>query len=220
MILSLSVLLLTVYLWAQPPSANKKQKAAIQRAKNLIVSSFDRSLPNVSLEFFLKYEAGGAPIKWEVNDCGEQTGNPATDRGHDSPMCVEADFDYKDCDCSPQPSAGMCAGSRFRDPNCTLAQTAAVTVLVSVGTFKRGQFGVPALFSVTITQSGTSRPVPHLGDLPMELHRSAPRLPRDLPEPVGAISSPHHERIDPLLTGEILHPASRATFEIRTRQHS
>ena len=120
MILSLSVLLLTVYLWAQPPSANKKQKAAIQRAKNLIVSSFDRSLPNVSLEFFLKYEAGGAPIKWEVNDCGEQTGNPATDRGHDSPMCVEADFDSKDCDCSPQPSAGMCAGSRFCDRSCAL----------------------------------------------------------------------------------------------------
>jgi hypothetical protein len=195
MILSLSVLLLTVYVWAQPPSANKKQKAAIQRAKNLIVSSFDRSLPNVSLEFFLKYEAAGAPVKWEVNDCGEQPGNPGNDQGRESPMCVEADFDYK-------------------------ARTAAVTVLVSVGSFKRGPIGVPALFSVTITQSGTSRPVPHLGDLPMELHRSAPRLPRDLPEPVGALSSPHHERIDPLLTGEILHPASRATFEIRARQHS
>jgi hypothetical protein len=196
MILSLWVLLLTVYLWAQPPSANKKQKAAIQRAKNLIVSSFDRSLPNVSLEFFLKYEAGGAPIKWEVNDCGEQPRNPGSDHGGESPMCVEADFDSKDCDYSPQPSARMCAGSGFRDPNCTLAQTAAVTVLVSVGTFKRGPFGAPTLFSVTITDlSGVSRPVRRLRDLPMELHRWVPRLPRDLPEPMGALPSPHHERI-------------------------
>jgi hypothetical protein len=77
-ILSLWVLLLTVCLWPQPPSTNKTEKAAIRRARSLIVSSFDRSSPNVSLEFFLKNEGGGAPINWEVNDCGEQNGNPAT----------------------------------------------------------------------------------------------------------------------------------------------
>ena len=44
----------------------------------------------------LSNEGGGAPIKWEVNDCGEQTANRASDRGRDSPMCVEADFDTKD----------------------------------------------------------------------------------------------------------------------------
>ena len=162
MILSLWVLLLTVCLWAQPSSANKTEKAAIRRAKSLTVSSFDRSLPNVSLEFFLRNEGGGAPIKWEVNDCGERTGNPATDRGRDSPMCVEADFDVKD--------------------------RTAVTVLVSVGTFKRGPSGVPALLRVTVTdQSGIIRPVRHLSDLPMELHRPPPRVPRDLPVPVGAL---------------------------------
>ena len=163
MILSLWVLLLTVCLWAQPSSANETERVAIQRAKSLIVSSFDRSLPNVSLEFFLKYEGGGAPIKWEVNDCGDQTGSPALDQERGSPMCVEADFEFK-------------------------GQTA-VTVLVSVGTFKRGPSAVPALISVTITESGTSRSVRHLSDLPMELHRPAPRLPRDLPAPVGALSS-------------------------------
>ena len=95
-----------------------------------MVSSFDRTLPNVSLEFFLRNEGGGAPIKWEVNDCGEQTENPATDRGRDSPMCIEADFDVK--------------------------ARAAVTVLVSVGTFEGGP-SVPALWRVTITLSGVSR---------------------------------------------------------------
>jgi hypothetical protein len=175
MILSLWVLLLTVCLWAQPSSTNRTEKAAIRRAKNLKVSTFDRSLPNVSLKFFLRNEGGGAPIKWEVNDCGEQTENPATDRGRDSPMCVEADFDVKDRN--------------------------AVTVLVSVGTFEGGPSGVPALLRVTITDiSGISRPVRHLSDLPMELHRPAPRLPQDLPVPVGALSSvPNHGRIGPPL---------------------
>lgn len=153
-ILGLWFLLLTVCLWAQPLSASKEEKAAIRRAKNLLVSSFDRSLPNVSLEFFLKYEGGGAAIDWEVNDCAEQTGSPAIDHERDSPMCVEADFESK--------------------------EQLAVTVLVSVGTFKRGPLGVPALISVTITDlGGLSRSVHHLSDLPMELHRPLPRLPRD-----------------------------------------
>ena len=173
MILSLWILLLTVCLWSQTPSTNKTEKAAIRRAKSLVVSSFDRSLPNVSLEFFLKSEGGGAPIKWEVKDCGEQNGNSATDDRRTPPMCVEADFEAK---------------------NLT-----AVTVLVSVGTLKGGhrELGVPAFLRVTITDlSGTSSPVRHLGDLPMELHRPAPRLPRDLPDPVGALSSvPNHGRI-------------------------
>jgi hypothetical protein len=158
---NLWALLLTVCLWAQPSPANKTEKAAIRHANNAVVSSFDHSLPNVTLEFFLMNEGGGAPVKWEVNDC-EQTRNPATYRGRDSSVCVEASLDAKD--------------------------GAVVTVLVSVGTSEKGPSGLPALFRVTITDlSGESRIVPHLSDLPMELHRPAPRLPRDLPVPVGAL---------------------------------
>jgi len=161
MILNLWILLLTACLWAQQASVKNTEKVAIQRAKSAIVSSFDRSLPNVRLEFFLKYEGGGTPIKWEVNDCGDQTGNPGLDQEQGSPMCVQAEFEFK--------------GRK------------AVTVLVAAGTFGRGPSAVPALVSVTITESGTSRPLRHLSDLPMELHRPAPRLPRDLPVPVGAL---------------------------------
>lgn len=153
------VLLVTVCSWGQVPSGNKREKAAIQRAKNQLVSSFDRTLPRVTLEFFLKYESGGAPITWQVNDCGEQTGKPATDPGHDFPMCVEADFD-KD--------------------------HAVVSVIVSVGTFKKGPSGVPKVFSVTvIDSSGVSRPVRNLGDLPKELHRPMPKAPRDPPNVIA-----------------------------------
>src|SRR5258708_5444567 len=95
-ILSLCFLLLAVGLWGQSPSANQMEKVAIQRVKNLIVSSFDPLLPKITLEFFLKSEGEGAPIKWEVNDCGERTGNSTIDSTHDSPKCVAADIEFKD----------------------------------------------------------------------------------------------------------------------------
>src|SRR6202162_3484935 len=148
-------LLVTACSLAQAPSGDKQEKAAIQRAKNQLASSFERILPKVTLEFFLTYESGGAPITWEVNDCGEQTGNPATDQRRDFPMCVEADFD-KD--------------------------HAAVSVMVSVGAFKKGLSGIPKVFSVTVVDSsGLSRPVRHLGDFPKALHRPMPTSPRERP---------------------------------------
>ena len=148
------MLLLTGLAWSQGPTIGKTEQAAIQRAKTTLVSSLDSSLPKVTLEFFLNYESGGADIRWEVNDCGEQTGSPA-DRGSDSPMCVEADF--------------------------TKDQTG-VTVTVSVGTFKKGVSGAPALFYIAVQDSsGKSHSLRRLGDLPKELHRPPPKSPRDLP---------------------------------------
>jgi hypothetical protein len=112
-------LLLTASSWAQAPLLQSRKRLPFS-AQDQLVTWFNRALPKVTLEFFLKYESTGAPITWEVNNCGEQTGNPETDQGRDFPMCVEADFD-KD--------------------------HAAVSVLVSVGTFKKGPSGVPELFS-------------------------------------------------------------------------
>jgi len=160
MILSFWLVLLAGSLWAQH-SADKTEKAAIRRAKNVLVSSLDSSLPKVSLEFFLNYEAGGAPIQWEVSDCGEQTGKRSTDRGTESAMCVEANFAKDQTD---------------------------VAVVVSVGTNKKGPADVPTLLSVTVNgPSGKSHSL-RLGELPKELHRPAPKSPRDLPLPVIASS--------------------------------
>ncbi len=161
MILCLSFMLLASFTWAQGPSLGKTEQAALQRAKSALVSSLDSSLPKVSLEFFLNYESGGADIRWEVNDCGEQTGNPATDRGSDSRMCVEADFAKDQTD---------------------------VTVTVSVGTFKKGPSGAPALFNVTVQGPNGKIHSPRLGDLPKELHRPTRGMPRDLPLPITAFS--------------------------------
>ena len=133
--------------------------AAIQRVKTLLISSLDPSLPKVTFEFFLQYEGEGAPIKWEVNDCGEQTRDTVVDHGRDSAMCIKADIGLKD--------------------------GRAGTVLVSVGTFKRGPVDVPTVYGVRVTyRGGTIHRLDRLSDLPVELHRPPPKGPKDLPAPV------------------------------------
>ena len=142
-------MLLAACPWAQMSAPHKTERPAIQRAKNALVSSFDRRLPKVSLEFFLKSEGEGGAIRWEVNDCGERLGKPAVAQGSDFPMCVTADMELRD--------------------------RRTVAVFLSVGTFKSGPIDVPSLCNVTIIdQSGLIRPVHHLGDLPAELHRLPP----------------------------------------------
>jgi hypothetical protein len=161
-ILSLYFLILVSSLWAQRPTLGKTEQTAIQHAKSVLVSSLDSSLPKVSLEFFLNYESGGADIRWEVSDCGAQTGTTATDRGTESPMCVGADFAKDRTD---------------------------VIVVVSVGTFQKGPTGKPALVSVNVQgPGGISHSLRRLGDLPKELHRPTRGMPRDLPIPVTTSS--------------------------------
>jgi hypothetical protein len=138
--------------------------AIIQRVKTLPISSLGRSLPKVTLEFSLMYEGGGAPIRWEVNDCGEQTRDTGSDHERNASMCVEADIDLKD--------------------------GRAATVLVSVGTFKRGPVDVPTVYGVRVTYpGGIVHRLSRLSELPVELHRPLPKGPKDLPAPVsGALS--------------------------------
>jgi hypothetical protein len=79
-------------------------------------------------------------------------------------------------DHSDNPSA--CVQAEF-----LVKKQGAVRILVQVTT--------PKVVNVTITDlAGQSRSVPRLSLLPMELHRPppAPRLPKDLPNPVGNLS--------------------------------
>lgn len=158
-IVATCLLLLSGRFCAQSAAQDNRENETIQRTQTLPASALDRSLPKISLEYFLKYESGGGVIHWEVNDCGEQTGNPEADSGRDFPMCVEADFD-----------------SNHRS----------VSVMIAVGTFKKGVSGKPALFSASITDpSGATKSLRQLGDLPKELQRPIPKSPRDLPAPAG-----------------------------------
>lgn len=157
--LSLSFPLLVFCVWALGPS-DEKEIDAIARVKTLLISSLDRTMPKVTLEFFLNYEGGGAPIKWEVKECGEKNRDTRGDYGRDS-MCVEAGIALKD--------------------------GRAATVLISVGTSKGSAVAVPAVYDVRVTgPGGTVHRLDRLSDLPVELHRPLPKGPKDLPAGLSA----------------------------------
>jgi hypothetical protein len=162
---TLLVCLLTVptLLAAQSSGDINSQKAAIERAQNVLVSTFDSSLPKVTLKFFLESESEGAKIEWEVNDCGEQTGDAAVDRGRDIPTCVEANLKLKD--------------------------QRSVAVMVAVGSVKKGLSGSPSLFSSTVTDENGSHSV-RLIELPAQIHRGRPkRAPAGRAPEVGSVVS-------------------------------
>lgn len=70
--------------------SGEMQATAIAAAKTAIAQDIDRTLPRVPFETWLRgvVGSGQAPMQWETNDCGEQTGGPA-DRARDFPMCAE-----------------------------------------------------------------------------------------------------------------------------------
>jgi hypothetical protein len=149
-------LLLTSCLWAQPSADDKEGHSTIEYAKKMHVSSIDARLPKVSLEFFLNYESEGSPIHWELNYCGEQTGNPSEDQGRNFPVCVEADFDV---------------------------HHRSVSVVVAIGTPNQGDRRTPSFFSGTITApDGASHSFGRLGDLPAQLRRRFLRQSREPPD--------------------------------------
>jgi len=126
---------------AQQPARDQR---AIELARQIPVSMLEAGLPNQPLVQWLAEAAGaGAKIDWEVNDCGEQTGNPDLDRGRDFPLCVEALM--------------------------KLPESRSVSVMVVMGTFQKGISGVPSLWSVAIGIDGHFFGVPKLRDLPETL---------------------------------------------------
>ena len=149
--------LLSASLCAQSTPDRKAVDGSIDRAKHLIVSSVDRRLPKVSLEFFLEYEAEGAPVSWEKTDCGADAKSRG---GNDLPVCVEADFDLHH-------------------------RTVAVTV--SLGEVTKESAGPTAFDVTISEPDGATHTVRRLGDLPMELHRPPPKFPAELPTRVSSL---------------------------------
>ena len=153
---------------AQHDSVN--DEAVIRRAKAIPVSSLDSSLPNVSLEFFLEYEAGGESIHWEVNDCSADSGKRSAQRGNDFRLCVEADFDFKH-------------------------QSVSVSIVMSKDKDARRSTDASSneapsfLIAVITDMSGSSHTLRRLAELPMQLHRPLRPIPRDLPIPAVLSSS-------------------------------
>jgi hypothetical protein len=141
--MSISVLKwLLVFVWAAPRAAPQTatEKRAIQIVQRLSAARLQPGLPKQAFADWLSGAVGaGAKIRWEVNDCGEQSGNPDVDRGRDFPMCVGA--------------------------AATLPRGQTVVVEVVVGTFGKGITGTRQVVSIGILDGGKDEFVARLSDL-------------------------------------------------------
>jgi hypothetical protein len=120
----------------------KLEEAALGYVKGMPAARLEPGLDESPFAEWLQKRLGpAATIEWEVNDCGEQSGDPS-DRDRDLPMCVQA---------------GGLKGDRK------------IAVLIGVGTFKRGIIGSPAVRFIDVEKNGQARDIDSLVKLAEEL---------------------------------------------------
>lgn len=133
---------IAVGILAMAVTAGAQDAAAITAAQQALVHALDSSLPRVPFSQWLRDVVGpDAATKWEVNDCGEQTGNPALDKDRDFPMCGEV--------------------------LVTLPSQRVLHVSLVVGTFKKGVGGAPRFWAAYLrTSAGAFEPIKTLPEIP------------------------------------------------------
>ena len=78
------LMLVPTLLCADP--ASKEQLLAA--AKSTLASQIEPGLPEEPIEYWLQSIVDKDVVwSWEINDCGEQTGNPEIDKNRDLPIC-------------------------------------------------------------------------------------------------------------------------------------
>ena len=142
----LAILALAITLWWPATSflqAPVAKDQVIARSRRASAFGLDSALPKQRFDdWFRKLVGPKVEIRWEANDCGEQTGSP-TDRGRDFPVCAEAIAVFSD--------------------------GRSVAVLIGVGTVKKGITGKPVVRLVSIERKGRVERVRRLRDLPEKL---------------------------------------------------
>jgi hypothetical protein len=136
--------------WDLSAAANAQTSARDKRmiayAKNLRASRLDSRLPNKRFEFWLRSVVGiGTKLDWEINDCGEQSGNPNDGSSINPPLCAQAH--------------AISSDSRH------------IYVLILVGTHKAGIRGRPTVWSISVDDHGTARSPGKLRDLVAALRK-------------------------------------------------
>ena len=119
------------------------QDRAVDAVKRVRVRVLEPALPAEPFEAWLRGVIDGQ-WTWEVNDCGEQAGDPAVDRQRDLPICVEA-----------RATARSIRGIEF-----------VVGVQISVGTERAGIHGNPRVHWIYIEEGPSLGEVPSLAALP------------------------------------------------------
>lgn len=120
----------------------------IARAKRSDVSKLDSRLTGRRFNEWLKSVVGpDAKIRWEANDCGEQTGGKA-DKRRDLPVCAQAE--------------------------AFLSDGRKVVVTIAVGTMKKGLTREPGGMYYSVVEQGDKLDtIKRLGDLPEMLRSKA-----------------------------------------------
>ncbi len=120
--------------------AQISEDAAIKYAQKISVAKLDSTLTGIPLADWLRGIVGkNATIHWELNDCGEQTGDPAVDKDRDIPACVGFYADLKD-------------GRK-------------VSMTILIGTDKKGIFGPPAIYDISIESNDGYHSLKRLSEL-------------------------------------------------------
>jgi len=116
--------------WPASHRGQFSEDAAISLVKRTTASQLDKDLPQRSFGGWLSDTFKDWAFNWEMNDCGEQTGDPKTDAKRDLPSCVQVDI------MQPPQDAGGKATRGFH-------------VIFQVGTEKKGLLAVPKFRSAT-----------------------------------------------------------------------
>ena len=136
-----------VGLWLLLPGllfAQIENSKAIEQVQKFSAAELEKGLPKMPFaDWFAKLAGEENKVEWEVNDCGEQTGDPKQDRKRDIPACVSAWAELPD--------------------------NREVLVNVIVGTFGKGVLGQPRLRTVAVRTGEKWNPVKRLTDLAEEI---------------------------------------------------
>lgn len=144
-ILSFTIVIVTFCLVPEICAQNERRDVkAITMVKNLKASRLDKRLPAVGFLRWLGNVVGKSQrIEWEINDCGEQNGSG---RQKDFPICAQA--------------------------HAHTVDRIEVTVMVVVGTHKRGIVGKPAVWGIWVQpKNKESKELDELSELVEELAR-------------------------------------------------
>src|SRR5574337_1563894 len=80
-------------------SAQISEDAAIKYVQKVSVAKLDSTLTGTPFADWLRGIIGKkATIEWELNDCGEQSGDPNVDKDRDIPACVGVNANLADGD--------------------------------------------------------------------------------------------------------------------------
>ena len=116
------------------------EEPAIRYVKRLPVVKLDSTLNTERFSAWLGRIAGQtATLRWELNDCGEQTGVPAIDTARDLPACVGV--------------YAQCPGHRN------------FGITIGVGTLAKGVTGPPGIYDIYLESAETTRTFRSLREL-------------------------------------------------------